>query len=75
MATHEFLLGNTSLRTNCCPLEYLDPALPDGYRARIAHLMQDIETFWKDSTLSDEAGMIEPGCITHTLSDQACPIQ
>ncbi len=69
MAIYEFLLGNTPLRTNYCSLEYLDPTLHDGYRAQIAHLMQDIETFWKDSTLSDEAGMIEPGCITHTLSD------
>ena len=68
MATHEFLLGNTALRANYCPLECLDPALPDGYRAQIARLMQDIETFRKDSTLYDEAGMIEPGCITHTLS-------
>ena len=63
---YEFMLGNYADGLAHCPIEYMDAASRDTFRARIRQLMQDIESFSSDLTIFNEPAMVDAGCLAHT---------
>ena len=50
-----------------CMLSYLDPAVADAWKQKVADYMSDWEAFVGDASLYDQAAMVQPGCLTTTV--------
>ncbi|HKV99891.1 MAG TPA: M23 family metallopeptidase [Vicinamibacterales bacterium] len=69
LAFFEFMVANQQTGQASCPIDMLDASLKDAYRAKIARLMQDVETFLKTPIGHYDVGaMVEPGCLGHMFS-------
>jgi hypothetical protein len=67
-AIYEFMVASQKQNVAFCPIDLLDPALKDLYRAKVTQLMQDLAPFQKDNPilLYHPELMVEPGCLAHT---------
>ena len=50
-----------------CMLSYLDPAVADAWKQKVAGYMSDWEAFVGDASLYDQGAMVQPGCLTATV--------
>jgi hypothetical protein len=66
-AFFEFMIVNQDDGLARCPIDYLDASLRDTYRARLQQLMQQLEAFYNNPAMYDEASMVQPGCLSPTV--------
>ncbi|MFW6213244.1 MAG: M23 family metallopeptidase [Spirochaetota bacterium] len=50
-----------------CPVDFIRPERIDTVRSELVQLMADVETYHGDTSIYDEAAMLEPGCLIESF--------